>query len=57
MKFISLIESSSGIIRIDTQKYPLLPSDCAVVEPGEVHEVINDSHSDLVLTYFGLQTS
>ena len=52
---VFFVESGSGVIRIDTQEYPLLPGNCAVVEPGEVHEVINNSDSELVLTYFGLQ--
>ena len=54
---VFFVESGSGVIRIDAREYPLLPGDCAVVEPGEVHEVINDSDSELVLTYFGLRTS
>ena len=54
---VFFVESGSGVIRIDTREYPLLVGDCAVVEPGEVHELVNNSNSELVLTYFGLRTS
>jgi mannose-6-phosphate isomerase-like protein (cupin superfamily) len=39
---------------IDKEKYPLTPGNCIAVEPGEVHEIINDGTEELILTYFGL---
>lgn len=51
------VESGRGIIRIDGKDYPLEQGSCVAVEAGEVHEVINDSLMDLVLTYFGLRVS
>lgn len=54
---VFFVESGSGVISINAQEYPLFPGDCAVVEPGEVHEIRNNSDLELVLTYFGLKTS
>ncbi len=55
MSEVFFVESGSGVIRIDDQEYPLQPGTCIAVEPGEVHEITNNSSIDLVLTYFGLQ--
>ncbi len=52
---VFFVEVGSGIIRINNQEYPLVPGNCVAVEPGEVHEVINNGATELVLTYFGLQ--
>ncbi len=49
---VFLVESGSGIIRINDKKYPLEKGTCVTVEPGELHEVTNTGAEDLVLTYF-----
>ena len=54
MKF-SLLKRVEGIIRVNNKEYRLERGVCIVVEPGEVHEIINTVSSDLVLTYFGLK--
>ncbi|NJO39879.1 MAG: cupin domain-containing protein [Cyanobacteria bacterium CRU_2_1] len=52
---VFFIEAGTGIIYIDDRRYPLDPGVCIAVEPGEVHEVINNGSEELVLTYFGLR--
>jgi quercetin dioxygenase-like cupin family protein len=52
---VFFVQTGSGLIRIDSQEYSLIPGNCVAVEPGEVHEVINNGATELVLTYFGLQ--
>ncbi|WP_346289864.1 cupin domain-containing protein [Sphaerothrix gracilis] len=51
---VFFVEAGSGIIQIDGSEYGLRPGTCIVVEPGEVHEVINTGTCELVLTYFGI---
>ena len=48
------VESGSGIMVIDGQEYPLEKGTCVATEPEEVHEIINNGSTDLVLNYFGL---
>lgn len=55
MAEVFFVESGSGIIKVNNQEYPLLPGHCIAVEPKEVHEIINNSSQELVLTYFGLK--
>lgn len=52
---VFFVESGLGTIRIDGTDYPLQKGTCAVVEPGEVHEVINTGSTELILTYFALK--
>ncbi|MFN6568602.1 cupin [Nostoc minutum NIES-26] len=52
---VFFVQAGEGLIRIDSQEYPLLPGNCVAIEPGEVHEVINSGSTELVLIYFGLQ--
>jgi quercetin dioxygenase-like cupin family protein len=54
---VFFVEAGEGIIRIDGQAYPLKKGSCVAVEPGEVHEIVNSSSMDLILTYFGLQVN
>lgn len=49
------VESGSGIIIIDGKEYSLEKGTCVATELGEVHEIINNSSTDLVINYFGLQ--
>jgi quercetin dioxygenase-like cupin family protein len=57
MAEVFFVEAGTGIIRIDSEEYPLEVGNCIAVEPGEVHEIINNSSSELVLTYFGLRVN
>ena len=52
---IFLVEAGEGIIRVNDSEYQVKKGVCIVVEPGEVHDIINSASSDLVLTYFGLK--
>ncbi len=52
---VFFVEAGSGIIRINDQEYPLTQGSCIAVEPSEVHEVINNGSTELILTYFGLR--
>lgn len=52
---VFFVESGSGVIWIDGKEYPLIPGKCVAVEPGEVHEVVNNGSTELILTYFGLR--
>ncbi len=52
---VFFVESGSGVIHVDGKEYPLIPGSCVAVEPGEVHEVVNNGATELVLTYFGLR--
>ena len=49
-------ESGVGEIRINDVGYVFSPGTTVVVEPGDVHEIINSGTSDLVVTYFGIVT-
>jgi quercetin dioxygenase-like cupin family protein len=53
---VFFVESGSGVINVDGQPHVLTPGVCIAVEPGEVHEVINQGPDELVLTYFGLRS-
>ena len=52
---IFLVEEGEGIIRVEDKEYPIKKDVCVVVEPGEVHDIINTVSEELVLTYFGLK--
>lgn len=54
---VFFVEAGNGTIRIDQQSYELTPGVCVAAEPGEIHEVSNTGQEDLVLTYFGIQSS
>lgn len=49
-------ESGRGEIRVNDVGYVFEPGVTVVVEPGEVHEIINSGDADLVITYFGIET-
>ena len=54
MTEIFTVESGCGEIRIDDVAYVFSVGMTIVVEPGEVHEIINSGDHDLVVTYFGV---
>lgn len=44
------VESGTGVITVDNNKYDLTPGVCITVDPGEKHEVVNNGKDDLILT-------
>ena len=54
MAEVFTVESGCGEIRIDDVGYVFAAGTTVVVEPGEVHEIINTSNTELVVTYFGV---
>ena len=50
------VESGCGEIRIDDVAYVFSAGLTVVVEPGEVHEIINTGGVELIVTYFGVIT-
>jgi quercetin dioxygenase-like cupin family protein len=52
---IFFVESGQGSITINGNNYPLLPGNCITVNPGEVHELVNNGDVDLIITYFSIQ--
>ncbi|HEX2187742.1 MAG TPA: cupin domain-containing protein [Longimicrobiaceae bacterium] len=44
-----------GELRVDCEPHPLEPGVCAVVEPGERHELACTGAEELVLLYFGVE--
>lgn len=56
MAEVFTVESGSGEIRIDEVAYVFSAGVTVVVEPGEVHEIINTGSTELVVTYFGVIT-
>ena len=55
MHEVFFVESGSGLMRIDDAEHALERGVCITVAPGERHEIINNSSSELVLLYFGLE--
>jgi len=53
---IFYIDSGEGLIRINGQEYSVQKGSCLVVEPGETHEIINNSSRDLIINVIGLAT-
>lgn len=48
------VQSGRGEIRIEGKRFNLLPGVCALVEPGEEHELSNTGDEELVISYFGI---
>ncbi len=53
---VFFIESGEGTIQVKDQKVTVMAGDCVVAEATEEHEIVNTGPSDLVITYFGLET-
>lgn len=51
---IFLVESGTGVVRVDGEEYALEPGTCVVIEPGERHSMACTGEEPLVLTYFGV---
>lgn len=56
MAEIFTVVSGCGEIRINEVAYVFSAGLTVVVEPGEVHEIINTGSSELVVTYLGVIT-
>lgn len=54
MAEIFTVESGCGEIRIDDVAYVFSAGLTVVVEPGEMHEIINTGASELIVTYLGV---
>ena len=55
MSEVFVVKSGRGLITIDGITHDIRPGTCAVVEPGENHELGNNGEEDLVLICFGLR--
>ena len=49
-----LVESGHGVMRVDGTEVDLTAGTCLVIEPGEMHELINAGNEDLAVIYFGI---
>ncbi|MDF7808079.1 cupin domain-containing protein [Pontiellaceae bacterium B12219] len=56
MAEIFTCESGCGEMRINDVGYVFSTGTTILVEPGEVHEIINSGPTDLVVIYFGVET-
>lgn len=54
MAEVFTVESGCGEIRINDVAYVFSTGMAVLVEPGEVHEIINTGRAELVVTYFGV---
>jgi len=48
------VVSGEGVILINDVTYSLFHGVCAMVEAGEMHEILNTGNHDLVMIYFGV---
>ena len=55
MAEVFTVESGSGEIRVNDVAYVLSADTVVVVEPGDVHEIVNTGGTNLVVTYFGVR--
>ncbi len=51
---VFVTEQGKGIININSKFFDMEPGVCITVEPGESHEVKNNSAEDLVITIVGI---
>lgn len=49
------VESGCGVMVINGVEYGFSAGMTALVEPCEIHEIINTGSEDLILNYFGVQ--
>ena len=53
---VFFVASGTGTLVLGDEEHALEAGVCVVVEPGERHEILNQSQTDLVLFYFGIET-
>jgi len=49
------VTSGSGHICVDGTRHTLQQGSCIRIDPGELHELVNDGTDDLTVLYFGLK--
>jgi len=52
---VFLVESGSGVFKIDGNTVEVSSGSCVRVDLNEMHEIQNTGQYDLVLTYFGVE--
>jgi quercetin dioxygenase-like cupin family protein len=52
---VFLVEAGAGLMTIAGTAHQLERGVCIVIEPGELHEITNNSASELALMYFGIE--
>lgn len=57
MMEIFLVQSGTGVMRIDHQQHTLSAGRCVLVAPGETHEIENTGHETLKILCIGVQSS
>ena len=52
---VFFVESGAGMMTIGDAEHQLERGVCIMIEPGERHEITNNTDSELVLIYFGVE--
>lgn len=55
MAEVFAVESGCGEIRVNDVAYVFSAGTVVIVDPGDVHEIVNTGSSNLVVNYFGVQ--
>lgn len=53
---VMLVEKGKGMIKVNGTEYPFNEGTSVAVEPGELHEVINNGNEPLIITFFSIFT-
>lgn len=51
---VLLAEKGNGTIRVEGKEYPFTAGTSIALEPGELHEVVNNGQELLVITFFSI---
>ena len=51
---VFFVSAGTGTMAVNGIAQTLSPGVCILVEPGDIHEVVNTGKAPLVLTYFGV---
>ena len=51
---VFFVSAGTGTMAVNGTDQALSPGVCILVEPGDIHEVVNTGKAPLVLTYFGV---
>jgi mannose-6-phosphate isomerase-like protein (cupin superfamily) len=54
---VFFVLAGSGEMDVDGETFPLAPGVCVLVEAGEQHEIRNTGNGELVINYFGIETT
>lgn len=52
---IFFVDTGIATFKINGTPHQLEEGSCITVEPGEAHEVSNQSNTDIIITYFGVE--